>query len=307
MLRHLRTVFDLDRDEILSLFDLAREMKKYPGRFGDSLKGRTLAMIFEKPSLRTRVTFQTGIFQLGGQGIYLAPSDIKIGKRETTQDIARNLSRWCDIVMFRTFAHKKIQELAAGSSIPVINALCDSYHPCQALADIFTLYERRHDVHNLKLAYVGDGNNVLHSLINISAILGIQLSYATPEGYEPKEDVLKLAQDYATQHNSGATFEATHVPAEAVKDADAVYTDVWASMGQEDQAAARRKIFEPYQVNAELMKHTKPGAWFMHCLPAHRGEEVTDEVVDAHYSVVFDQAENRMHAQKALMYMLIKR
>ena len=304
MIKHFNSVFDFTPEQLSSLMVLTREMKKYPARFGDAFKGRTLAMIFQKPSLRTRFTFQTGIFQMGGQGIYLGPNDIKIGQREATKDIAANLSRWADIIMFRTFGHANVVELAEYSMVPVINALSDMYHPCQAIADIFTLYERRKNLDRLKLAYVGDGNNVLHSLINISASFGMDISYATPKGYEPKEEVVSVAQELALQ--TGSKIKGTFDPIEAVKGADAVYTDVWASMGQEDEAEARKKIFHPYQVNSELMTYTQSGAWFLHCLPAHRGDEVTDEVADARYSLILDQAENRMHAQKALMYMLAK-
>ena len=305
MPKHLCKVTDLSVESIGALFDLAREVKRYPARFGKALEGRTLAMIFEKPSLRTRVTFETGIFQMGGQGIYLGPSDIQLNKRESVEDIAANLSRWVDAIMIRTFGHTLVERLAAASSVPVINGLSDRFHPCQALADYLTLHERLHGrLKGHTLAWVGDGNNVLHSLLLLGAMVGVHIRYATPQGYEPDAAVLEEAKVYAKA--SGSEIYGCHDPKEAVSGAHAIYTDVWASMGQEAEAAERKLLFAPFQVNQALMDAARPGAFFMHCLPAHRGEEVTDEVVDAPYSVVFEQAENRLHAQKALMLMLMR-
>ncbi|MCK6510655.1 ornithine carbamoyltransferase [Myxococcota bacterium] len=305
MPKHFRKVTDLTIPALHELFDLTREVKRHPERFVRALEGRTLAMIFEKPSLRTRVTFQTGIFQMGGQAIYLGPTDIQLGKRESLYDIASNLSRWVDAVMIRTFGHHLIDGMAEASSVPVINGLSDRFHPCQAIADFFTLQERLGPLQGKTLAWVGDGNNVLHSLALCAAMLGVHLRYATPPAHTPEAEVIDEARQIAQQ--TGASIHACFDPAEAVQGADAVYTDVWASMGQEAEAAQRKITFAHYQVNTELMQKARPDAFFMHCLPAHRGEEVTDQVVDAPSSIVFDQAENRLHAQKALMLTLMRR
>lgn len=292
----------LTREEIHAIFDWAGHLKDPdfgPGKQRSILEGKTLAMIFEKPSLRTRVSFETGIFQLGGHGIYLSPADIGLGKRESIADVAKTLDRMCDIIMARVFEHEKVTELAKYSSVPVINGLSDLEHPCQALADFFTILEKKGKLEGLKLAFIGDGNNVAHSLMLLAAKVGTNFAIACPEGYEPCCDVLEAAKAFAKE--TGATIEIVRDAKEAAKDADVVYTDVWASMGQEAEAEERAKIFAPYQVNAELMKHAKPDAIFEHCLPAHRGYEVTDEVVDSPQSVVFDEAENRLHVQKAVM------
>ncbi|MCB9640740.1 MAG: ornithine carbamoyltransferase [Myxococcales bacterium] len=305
MPRHFRKVTDLSIPALHELFDLTREVKRHPDRFGRALEGRTLAMIFEKPSLRTRVTFQTGIFQMGGQGIYLGPADIQLGKRESLFDIAANLSRWVDAIMIRTFGHHLIDGMAEHSDVPVINGLSDKFHPCQALADFFTLQEHTGKLAGKTLAWVGDGNNVLHSLALCGAMLGMHIRYATPSTHVPDEAVMNEARAIAKE--TGGSIHGCFEPAEAVAGAHAVYTDVWASMGQESEADERKQIFAEFQVNAALMQKALPDAFFMHCLPAHRGEEVTDEVVDAGYSIVFDQAENRLHAQKALMLTLMRR
>ncbi len=299
MKKDLLTIKDLSKEEVFSLFEDAKELKTNLDAHRQDLKGKVLAMIFEKPSLRTRVTFETGIYQLGGIGIYLAPQDIQLGKREAVEDVARNLSRWVDGIMIRTFGQEIVEKMAKEATVPVINALTDLYHPCQILADLFTLWERGHDLSNFVLAYVGDGNNIAHSLIWGAARTGLHLKIATPEGYEPKKEILEEARA------QGAKVELFHNPEEAVKGADAVYTDVWASMGQEAEREKRLRIFRPFQVNMELFSKAKPEAYFMHCLPAHRGEEVTDEVIDHPRSIVLDQAENRLHIQKAIMRRLM--
>ena len=298
------SIHDLSPYQFSQIMDLTREIKEKPKRYENRLENKILAMIFEKPSLRTRVTFETGMLQLGGEAIYLAPSDIQMGTRETPYDVGKNLERWVDAVMIRTFAHQIVLDLAAACSIPVINALTDLLHPCQALADFFTLKEKVGDLANMKLAYVGDGSNVCHSLLFAAAKAGTKISVATPAGYEPDPSIVQQAK----QDGQDTGFEPviTTDPSEAVHNADAVYTDVWASMGQESEKAKRAKIFPPYQVNRELMAQAKQNALFMHCLPAHRGEEVTDEVIDSIQSVVFDQAENRLHVQKAIMLLLIE-
>jgi ornithine carbamoyltransferase len=302
--RDLLADHDLTQDDLKLTFDLAERVKASPGSYAQALRGKQLAMIFEKPSLRTRTTFEVGMTSMGGFAVYLEHAKPRLGEREATKDIARNLERWVHGIVARTFSHEAVVELAANASIPVINALTDLYHPCQALADYFTLHEKFGGLRGLKLAFVGDGNNVCHSLMITGAQLGASVSVATPPGYEPKPEVLKTAQSLAAQ--SGATVEETHDPLEAVAGAHAVYTDVWASMGQEYAAHLRAQVFAPYRVTSNLMSAASPGALFMHCLPAHRGQEVTDEVIDSPQSVVFDQAENRLHAQKALMLLLMQ-
>ena len=255
-------------------------------------------MIFQKPSLRTRVTFEVGMLQLGGEAIYLAPSDIQLGSREGIYDVGKNLERWVDGIMIRTFAHQIILDLAKSTRIPVINALTDLLHPCQAMADFYTLREKKGGLPGLKLTYVGDGNNVCHSLMFAAAKAGTKMAVATPAGYEPNPEIVRQALEDGKE--TGFSLHLTNDPAEAASGADAVYTDVWASMGQEAEKEKRARIFAPYQVNAALMAHAKPDAFFMHCLPAHRGDEVTDEVIDSPNSVVYDEAENRLHVQKVV-------
>jgi ornithine carbamoyltransferase len=298
------TVRDLDKDEILETFSLAREMKKDRMKFSDALKGKTLAMIFEKPSLRTRTSFDVGIQQLGGFSLYLSPAEINLGKRESVYDVVKNLERMVQGIMIRTFSHQIVLDMAKYASIPVINGLTDYSHPCQAMADFLTILEKKGKLEGLKLCYVGDGNNVAHSLMFAGARLGVNVTIATPVGYEPKQNAYKDAVEDAKL--TGVKIEAVNDPVIGVKNADVVYTDVWASMGQEKEAEERKKIFKPYQVNVVLMSKAKSDAIFMHCLPAHRGDEVTDEVIDSTASVVFDEAENRLHVQKALMYQLMK-
>ncbi|HOJ02527.1 MAG TPA: ornithine carbamoyltransferase [Bacteroidota bacterium] len=299
------TVRDMSQEEILATFDLALDMKADRMKYADALKGQALAMIFEKPSLRTRTTFDIGIQQLGGFSLYLSPAEINLGKRESVYDVAKNLERMVQGIMIRTFAHQIVIDMAKFASIPIINGLTDYSHPCQAMADYLTVKEVKGELKGLKLCYVGDGNNVAHSLMFAGARLGVDVTVACPAGYEPN----LIAFQHATEDAklTGATISVVHDPAEGVKNADVVYTDVWASMGQEAEAAERRRIFLPFQVNEDLMAKAKKDAIFMHCLPAHRGDEVTDGVIDAPNSVVFQEAENRLHAQKAVMYQLMKK
>ncbi len=302
--RDFLSVRDVSREEIHELFTLAQSMKKDPRKYAKSLEFKTLALIFEKPSLRTRTSFDVGIQQLGGFSLYLSPNEISLGKRESIHDVAKNLERMVQGIMIRTFAHQIVIDMANYASIPIINGLTDYSHPCQAMADFLTLLEHKGKLEGLKLTYVGDGNNVAHSLMFAGARLGVNVTVACPPGFEPNLTAFRQAVEDAKA--TGAKIEVVHDPKEGVKDADAIYTDVWASMGQEGEADARKKIFRPYQVNAQLMSYAKPDAIFMHCLPAHRGDEVTDEVVDSKQSVVFDEAENRLHAQKAIMHELMK-
>ncbi len=303
MLDNFISIHDLTLYQFSKILDLSREIKDNPHRFRNKLKGKILAMIFQKPSLRTRMTFEVGMLQLGGEAVYLSPSDIQIGTRETVYDMGKNLERWVDAIMIRTFAHQNVIDLAQACHIPVINALTDLLHPCQAMADFFTLKEKRGDLANFKLAYVGDGNNVCHSLLSAAAKAGSKMSVATPPGYEPDSEIRKQAEEDGKE--TGASFSFTNDPSEAVENADAIYTDAWASMGQEQEKEKRGEIFAPFQVNKSLMAKAKEGAFFMHCLPAHRGEEVTDDVIDSSQSIVYDQAENRLHVQKVIMLSLL--
>jgi ornithine carbamoyltransferase len=291
---------DLSQDELLALLNLTQQVKTSPPRFAKALTGRYISLLFEKPSLRTRMTFELAIKQLGGDTILnVGP----IGDREPLKDVARNLDRWTNAIVARTFSQKTIDDLAHWSSVPVINALSDRYHPCQALADIFTLQEKFGDLRGLKLAFVGDGNNVAHSLMLSSLRLGMNFALATPAGYEPDPEIVSQAEALAAV--SGGELSITHDPIEAVDGARGVYTDVWASMGQEHEKAQRLSDFVPYQVNNTLFAKASSEAVFLHCLPARRGEEVTDDVIESPASAVFDQAENRLHVQKALLLMLI--
>jgi ornithine carbamoyltransferase len=297
------SVHGLSLYEFHEILDLTAKMKADPQRYRKALKNKALAMIFQKPSLRTRMTFEVGMFELGGHAIYMSPSDGQVGVRESFYDVGKNLERWVHGIMFRTFAHQNIIDLAAAVKIPVINALSDLLHPCQAMADFFTLKEKAGDLSNFKLAYVGDGNNVCHSLMLAGARAGVTLNVATPAGYQPNSEMVRLAREDGRE--TGFVLTLTDDPRQAVAGADAVYTDVWASMGQETEKEARARIFAPFQVNRGLMAGAKQGAYFMHCLPAHRGDEVTDEVVDSPASIVFDQAENRLHVQKVIMVLLM--
>ena len=287
-------------EELNSLLSLAGELKRCPQDFAKAAQNCSAALLFEKPSLRTRFTFELAIQQMGGNSVFI---DGPIGAREPLQDIARNLDRWVNVIVARTFSQNTIDSLAKWSSVPVINALSDLYHPCQALADFLTLTEKFGNLRGRKLAFVGDGNNVAHSLMLNAARLGMNFALTCPEGYNPDPGIFSQAEGLAAI--SGSTVWVTHNPEEALANADAVYTDVWASMGQEDEAFSRREIFHPFQVNERLFARARPDAIFMHCLPAHRGEEVTDAVLESKRSVVFQQAENRLHAQKALLLMLL--
>jgi ornithine carbamoyltransferase len=294
---------DLRPQQMLAILDLAAMMRARPSDFRAALAGKQMALFFEKPSLRTRLTFESGMASLGGVSFFFDQTAAAIEAREDLSDIAHNLERWVDVIVLRTFAHQTVQAMADFACIPVINALSDFEHPCQALADYFTLQQRFGGVQELKLAYVGDGNNVAHSLLLACAGLGSTIRIATPSGYEPNQDVVAQARDIA--RNTGATIELYTDPQGAVTGVDAIYTDVWASMGQEQEADQRAQIFAPYQVNKKLMAMAAPHAVFMHCLPAHRGQEVTAGVINSSRSIVFDQAEGRLHVQKAILLLLL--
>ena len=297
------SIADLTRDEIFEIFELTRELKEKTKKREKHhlLEGYTLAMIFAKPSARTRISFETGIYQLGGYALYLAPTDIGIGKREAVKDIAQVVSRYNDLIMARLFAHSDMEELARYSNVPVINGLTDYNHPCQIMADAYTILEHLGTLDNIKITYIGDGNNIANSWINFASRIPIHLVICTPRDYEPDKATLENALKAGLSE-----IEILSDPVQAIKDADVVYTDVWASMGQESEAEIRKKIFQPYQLNSQLLSRAKPNVKVMHCLPAHRGEEITDEVIDGHNSIVFDEAENRMHVQKAIMVKLAK-
>jgi ornithine carbamoyltransferase len=294
------TDLDLTNDELAHLLDLAVEVKRSPREFAQALAGKSIALLFEKPSLRTRLTFELAIRQMGGTSVFC---DGPIGGREPLKDVARNLDRWVNGIVARVFSHSTVEQLAQWSSAPVINALCDAYHPCQALADVLTLREHYGELRGRKLAFIGDGNNVAHSLMLTAVRLGMNFALGCPEGFGPNPEILAQAEGLA--EISGAALDVTHDAAQALDDAHAVYTDVWASMGQEQESSRRTTAFRPYQVNAELFSLARPDAVFLHCLPAKRGEEVTDAVMESPRSLVFDQAENRLHAQKALLLMLL--
>ena len=301
--RHVVTVRDLSAPEILALFRCAKQLKKNRIPSSRPLLGKVLGLLFHKPSVRTRVSFEVGMDQLGGQSLYMGPVELEQGKRETSKDIARVLSRYLDGIVARTFAHEDVEEMARFSSIPVINGLSDDSHPCQALADLFTIQEKFGRLKGITLAYVGDGNNVCHSLLEACARLGVHLNIATPSAYRPNPEVVRWAMQEVKRTSS--RIQWTQDPQTAVRSAQVVYTDVWASMGQEGEKRARTRTFRRFQINAGLMRKASRGALFMHCLPAHRGEEVTDEVMDSRASVVYDQAENRLHLQKAILLWLM--
>ncbi|MBD1383452.1 ornithine carbamoyltransferase [Metabacillus arenae] len=295
--KDLLTLFDYTTEEILFLLEEAIELKKNPVQ--SIFYGKTLAMIFEKSSTRTRVSFEAGMSQLGGHALYLNSQDLQLGRGETIADTAKVLSSYVDAIMIRTFEHEKVEELAKHASVPVINGLSDLYHPCQALADLLTIYEEKQSFDDVKLTYVGDSNNVAHSLMIGCAKVGIDFTLACPKGYEPNEQIIKQASEAAK--NTGGSIDLQHDAKEAVKSADYIYTDVWTSMGQEKESAERLTAFQGYQVNAELVSNANSSYKFLHCLPAHRGEEVTADIIDGVNSSVFTQAENRLHAQKALL------
>jgi ornithine carbamoyltransferase len=299
------TLMDISTEDIHYLLTLAKELKQkqLAGQLYTPLVGKTLAMIFEKPSTRTRVSFEVGMTQLGGSALYLNSNDLQLGRGETIADTARVLSQYVDAIMIRTFAHRTLEELAEYATIPVINGLTDDDHPCQALADLLTIYEVKNTLKGLKLAYVGDGNNVAHALMIAAAKVGMDCVIACPAGYEPKEKYVNAAMQIGKQ--TGANVAVTHDPVEAVTNADIIYTDVWTSMGQEQESEQRLAVFQPFQVNSELVKHAKPNYMFLHCLPAHRDEEVTADVIDGPNSFVFQQAGNRLHVQKAILLSLL--
>jgi ornithine carbamoyltransferase len=301
--RDFVSVQDFSPEETTSLFELAHVIKSRPADFRGALAGKQLVLFFEKASLRTRLTFEAGMASLGGTSLFVDQTRSRLNEREPVCDIARNVERWVDAVVLRTYEHSTIVEMAKHTSIPVINALSDLEHPCQAYADFFTLQEKFGDLSKVHVAYVGDGNNVAHSLLLAAASLGSSIAVATPRGYAPKADIVKAAK--AIGKKTGAIIEVTEDAVSAATGANAIYTDVWASMGQEDQAAKRAKIFLPYQVNKKLFALAASDAVFMHCLPAHRGQEVAADVIDSPHSVVYDQAENRLHVQKAILLSLL--
>ena len=304
-MKHLLKLLDLSSEEIVSILDLADQLKyekknNIPHRL---LEGKSLGMIFQKSSTRTRVSFETGMYQLGGQALFLSSNDIQLGRGETIYDTANVLSRFLDGIMIRTFDHQDVLDLAKYGTIPIINGLTDLLHPCQALADLMTIQEHKGQLRGLKLAYIGDGNNVAHSLMYACAKAGMDISIGTPAGYECDNEIVANAVEDAK--SMGSKVILTNDPVEAIRDADVVYTDTWASMGQEAEKAERAEIFKDYQVNSELFGYSKPDSVFMHCLPAYRGYEVTEDVIDSGRSIIFDEAENRLHAQKAVMAMLM--
>lgn len=302
--RNFLTMANYKTDEIYYLLSKALDYKRQlrRGVYQHPLAGKTVALIFNKPSTRTRVSFESAVAHLGGTSVYLAGSDLQLGRGETIGDTGRTLSRYVNAIVIRTFAHAEVEALAAAATVPVINALTDDHHPCQALADIMTILEKKDRLAGIKLAYVGDGNNVCHSLLLASTKVGMNITVASPKGFEPDTAVVKQAKTFASDTNS---VKITNIPEEAVNGADVVYTDVWTSMGQEEEARGRLSAFRNYQINMGLLALASPKAIVMHCLPAHRGEEISAEVIDGPQSVVFDQAENRLHAQKALLTMLM--
>lgn len=300
--RHLVSLGQLSTEDVFEILETARSLK-IESRSGIShtmLRGKTLAMVFQKPSLRTRVSFETGMTQLGGHAIYLGPSDISLGKRETTEDIALNLSRFVDGIMARVFEHRTIEELATHATVPVINGLCDRYHPCQALADLLTVWEKKRSFDGLTLTFIGDGNNVAHSLILGCTKVGMAFRIACPKGFEPDAQIVDTAR------TEGGRVEIFHDPREAAHGSDVLYTDVWVSMGQEQSAASKKNAFDGFTIDEALVAQANDGAVILHCLPAHYGEEITYEASRGPGSAIFDQAENRMHAQKAVMALLMK-
>lgn len=304
-MKHLLKISDLSIDEFEMLLSLTDKLKKETkaGITHHILKGKSLGMIFAKSSTRTRVSFEVGMHQLGGNPLFLSSTDIQLGRGETIYDTANVLSRYLDGIMIRTFLQSDVEDLAKYGSIPIINGLTDDHHPCQALADLFTIYEKKGTLKGLKLAYIGDGNNVAHSLVEACAKVGMNFAIATPKGFECRQDIIEEAKVQAKV--TGSSIVETYDPVEAISGADAVYTDTWVSMGQEQEKEARIKIFMPYQINKELYSHAKEDAIFLHCLPAYRGYEVTGDIIDSPFSVVFDEAENRMHVQKSVMATLM--
>lgn len=303
--KDLLSIHDLSREEVEQILDTSQQlkMKQKLGELYHPLKGKTLGMIFQKSSTRTRVSFEVGMWQLGGYALFLGANDLQLKRGETIADTARNLSRYLDGIMIRTYAHQDVIEFAKYSSVPVINGLTDLLHPCQVLSDLFSIREKKNCLDGLKLAYIGDGNNMAHSLMFGGAKMGMHVVISSPSGFEPDPEITRLSRLDAAKTNASITVRDD--PFEAVKDADIIYTDVWTSMGMEDEYEQRLKSFSRYQVNSSLLEKAKDGVLVMHCLPAHRGEEITDEVIDGPCSIVFDQAENRLHVQKAIMALLM--
>jgi ornithine carbamoyltransferase len=302
--KDLISIQDLEAKTIADIIDLTDDVKSGKAKYADALKGKSLGLIFQKPSNRTRVSFEIGMAQLGGQAIYLGPNEIAMGKRESVKDVAAVLSRYLDCMVARTFNHDDIRDLAKYATVPVINGLSDRAHPCQALGDMFTIKEKFGGFKGATLSYIGDGNNVLNSLMCAAAKVGLDMKIATPKGYEPSKELVNIAKKFSAR--SGSKLEFYNDPKAAAKGADIVYTDVWVSMGQEGQTKKREKDFKNFQINDALVKLCKKGYFVMHCLPAHRGQEITDSVMDSKHSIIYDQAENRMHVQKAILLMLLK-
>jgi ornithine carbamoyltransferase len=303
MKRDFVTEYDLTPKEISQIFALTSKLKKNKGKISAELRGKTVGLIYQKPSLRTRVSFEVGIHQLGGNCIYLGPDEINLGKRETTHDVAQTLSRYLDGIVARVYSHQTVVDLAKYASVPVINGLCDLYHPCQALTDVYSVLEKFGTLKKKTLAYIGDGNNVCHSLMLVCAKMGLNMTIATPENYEPNTEILETAQELAK--TTGVKVTVSRDPKDAVKGAHVIYSDVWVSMGQEDETQKRLKDFHGFQINKNLTSWADKNYIFMHCLPAHRGEEVAADVIDSTHSIVFDQAENRLHVQKAILIFLL--
>jgi ornithine carbamoyltransferase len=304
MKKDLLSIQGISTADIAGILDLALDVKKNPAKYSDALKGKSIGLIFQKPSNRTRVSFEIGMFQLGGHTIYLGSSEIGMGGREAVKDVACVLSRYLNGIVARTYKHEDVEDLAKHATVPIINGLSDLAHPCQALGDMFTIREKLGRLKGVKLAYIGDGNNVLNSLMLAALKLGISVSVATPKSYAPDKDIVKTAR--AAAMDSGAKVDISNDPVMAARDADVLYTDVWISMGQEKEAQKRIKAFKKFQLNDGILKYAKPGCVVMHCLPAHRGQEITDSVMDSKHSIVYDQAENRMHVQKAVLLKLLK-
>lgn len=304
MKKDLISIKDLSAKEIEEVFALAQQIKKTKNKFASALKGKSVGLVFQKPSNRTRVSFEVGVWELGGNCIYLGPDEINLGQRETIEDVAKTLSRYLSAIVARTFSHQMVLDLARYATIPVINGLSDLEHPCQALSDLFTIKEKLKKLAGVKMAYVGDGNNVCNSLIYASSITGGNIKVATPKNYEPKKEIISTAEYLAKAYK--ASIELTNNPLEAVKGAEVIYTDVWTSMGQESEAEKRRRDFAGFNINEPLVAKAEKNYLFMHCLPAHRGEEVTDSIIDGEHSIVFDQAENRLHVQKAILVLLLR-
>ncbi len=299
------TLKEVEAGDLELVFRWAEKMKKRPEDFLTKLRGKSIALLFQKPSVRTRISFQIGVSDLGGSSVYMSPQEMPLGERESVKDVARVLSRYCDAIVARTYAHSDVTELAQHADVPVVNGLSDSFHPCQTLADLFTIRERFKSLEKINIGYIGDGNNVLNSLLYGAAKMGANLSIATPRGYEPGEEMLNDIKLIAKE--SGSKITLSNNPFTAIKNAHVIYTDVWASMGQEKQREQRMRDFQPFQINAALVNKAPKDAIVMHCLPAHRGEEITDEVIESPRSAIFDQAENRLHTQKALLYLLLTR